>query len=261
MARPLPEGWLDILRRHVPFFARLEPELRREFLDMLKAFVLEKEFIGAKGMEITDEVRVVIGAAAVRLVLHLDLSYYDRLTEIVVYPFDYTHDGDSAIFGEAHTWGTVVLSWPTVLAGLENPRDGHDTALHEFAHVLDIADGSFDGAPRLRASGDYRPWAEILGAHYTRLMESQKPERDVLRSYGATNPAEFFAVATEAFFEKSRQMKRDIPELYEQLLRFYGFDSASDGQDGVPSGLPIGRNSPCPCKSSRKYKRCCGKAR
>ncbi len=259
MARPLSEGWLDILTRRVPFFARLDAELRSEFLNLLKAFVAEKVFIGARGMEITDEVRVVVAAAAVRLVLHLDLSYYDRLTEIVVYPFDYTHDGEGAVFGEAHTWGTVVLSWPAVLSGFDNPRDGHDTALHEFAHVLDIADSSFDGAPELRASADYQPWAEVLSRHYTRLVARQKPERDVLRAYGATNPAEFFAVATEAFFEKSTQMKRETPELYGQLYRFYGFDAAADAQDGVPSGQRVGRNSPCPCGSGRKYKRCCGK--
>jgi Mlc titration factor MtfA (ptsG expression regulator) len=99
-------------------------------------------------MEIDDTVRVVISACAVRLVLHRDLSYFNRLTEIVVYPHDYRHKDDGGrILGEAHHWGTVVLSWPAVIHGAGNPDDGHATAAHEFAHVLDRAGGAFDGTP------------------------------------------------------------------------------------------------------------------
>lgn len=259
-ARGIPAEWVDILNRRVPFFSTLPEHLMAKFLDDLKVFAAEKHFIGAKGMEITDEVRVVISAVAVRLILNLDIDYFNRLTEIVVYPTTYRHkDGEGAVLGEAHLWGTVVLSWPAVLSGLRNASDGHDTATHELAHVLDVADGSFDGAPELRAREDYRPWARVLNKHFTNLKERSRDEQRVLRQYGAENPAEFFAVATESFFEKPAQMKARLPELYNQLHRFYGFDPATDGLDGVPSGEKIGRNSRCPCKSGRKYKRCCGR--
>lgn len=224
--RPFPEEWYAHLEL-VPFYAELEGELRDRFHTYLKSFVWEKHFIGAGGQEIDDEIRVVISAAAVRLVLHLGLNYYNRLTEIIVYPSHYKHPergDDGVVFGEAHTWGTVVLSWDAVRHGLSNPRDGHDTATHEFAHVLDIEDGSFDGTPGLRGFGDYSPWAKVMSKNYLRLKAKKARQRKTLRSYGATNEAEFFAVATETFFEKPDRMREKLPDLYDELKRFYGFD-------------------------------------
>jgi MtfA peptidase len=228
--RPFPQPWIGHLEKQVPFFARIEGDDRKRFLDYVHIFVREKHFIAAGGFEMTDEARVVIAASAVRLVLHLGLSAYDRLTEIVVYPSHYHHpDNDEAVvFGEAHQWGVVVLSWDAVLHGLGNPRDGHDTAAHEFAHVLDRADGTYDGTPELRARGDYQPWAEVMSRHYQALRDRRRPERKVLRDYGAINEAEFFAVATESFFERPERMKAETPELYDELARFYGFDPAAD---------------------------------
>jgi Mlc titration factor MtfA (ptsG expression regulator) len=229
--RPFPDEWMAALEAHVPFFAGLEADARQRFLDYLKVFAWEKHFIPAGGMEVTDEVIVVISAAAVRLVLHLDLSYYNRLTEIIVYPSHYRHpdSGDDAVvYGEAHAWGTVVLSWDAVRHGLSNPRDGHDTATHEFAHVLDRADGAFNGTPELRAGADYRPWAEVMSHHFDKLRARGRKQRKSLRRYGATNEAEFFAVATEAFFEKPGQMLEATPDLYRELERFYRFDPAGD---------------------------------
>ncbi|MBT8495806.1 MAG: zinc-dependent peptidase [Deltaproteobacteria bacterium] len=235
LEEPINDSWLGILGERVPFFADLRGELRQRFLDHLRIFVAEKHWIEAGGMEITDEVRVVIGAAAVRLTLHLDIDVYSRLTEVVVYPSHYLHpdsEDESIVFGEAHSWGTVVLSWDAVVHGLANPADGHDTATHEFAHVLDRVDGSFDGAPELRAREHYRPWAQVMSHHYDELRDGKRRERRVLRDYGATNEAEFFAVATESFFEKPRQMKSQLPELYAELSQFYGFDPAeADGSE------------------------------
>jgi len=224
--KPFPQQWYAHLG-HVAFYAQLDDDLRQRFHTYLKTFAWEKHFIGAGGQEIDDEIRVVVSAAAVRLVLHLGLGYYNRLTEIIVYPSHYKHPDrgdDAVVFGEAHTWGTVVLSWDAVRHGLANPRDGHDTATHEFAHVLDIGDGAFDGTPDLRRFADYSPWAKVMSKNFTSLRAKKKQHRKTLRSYGATNEAEFFAVATEAFFEKPQQMRERLPELYEQLERFYGFD-------------------------------------
>jgi Mlc titration factor MtfA (ptsG expression regulator) len=258
--REMPEEWLACLNRNVPFFPRLPEDLKKEFLRKLKIFVREKTFYGAEGMEITDEVRVVISAAAVRLVLHLDMDYYNDLREIIVYPYILkVDDVDAPVLGQATPEGVVVLSWPAVLHGLRNPRDGLDASIHEFAHILDVADGSFDGTPLLKATEDYRPWIDVLGKHFEKLRDRGRKQRKVIRGYGALNPAEFLAVATEAFFEKSTQMKKHTPDLYEELHRFYGFDPASDSNDGIPTGKKIGRNDRCPCGSGRKYKRCCGK--
>ncbi len=229
--RELPQEWLPHLERHVPFFSDLEGEVRQRFLDLLKVFIWEKSFVGAGGMEITDEVKVVVAATAARLVLHLDLTYYDRLSEVVVYPSHYKHpDATGIVFGEANSWGTVVLSWDAVIQGLKNPDDGHATATHEFAHVLDRADGAFDGTPELRAWGHYAPWTQVMSDHYLKLKKRKRAQRKVLRGYGAQNEAEFFAVATESFFEKPRQMRKRTPDLYEELMRFYGFDPL-DGDD------------------------------
>lgn len=226
-ANPFPEPWLPHLERHVPFFCTLEAPLRERFLGDVQVFVREKDFVGAGGQEVDDEVRVVVAAAAVRLVLHLDVSYYDRLREIVVYPEAYRRPGEEEwILGEAHDWGTVVLAWQSVLLGLANQADGHDTATHEFAHVLDRAGGAFDGTPELRAHAHYRPWALVMTRHYLALRRGGRRARKVLRRYGATNEAEFFAVATEAFFEKPRQMRKHTPELYAELRRFYCWDPA-----------------------------------
>ncbi len=230
--RPFPDPWLVILQKRVPFFERLSASERTRFLHQLKLFVWEKHWIEAGGMEIDDEVRVVVAAAAVRLGIYLDDSIYNRLSEIVMYPSHYHHpEEESVVFGEAHAWGTVVLSWDAVLGGLSNPKDGHDTATHEFAHVLDRNTGRFDGTPELRAREDYRPWALVLDHHYQRLREGKRTERKVLRMYGATNEAEFFAVATESFFEKPEQMSEDTPDLYEELKKFYGFDPAHSATD------------------------------
>ena len=225
-AKPTPSEWLGYLERHAPFCAALPDEEREDFLGKLKAFVGTKRFFGAGGLAIDDEIRVVIAASAIRLVRRLDLSYYDPLKEIVVYPHDFVNPRhESSIhLGEAHSFGTVVLSWPAVLRGLRDGRDGHETAIHEFAHVLDLGDGSFDGAPVLRARADYRAWADVMSAHFERLQEGHAESLRLLRPYGATDPAEFFAVATEAFFERPAAMRARAPDLYDVLRRFYGFD-------------------------------------
>jgi MtfA peptidase len=225
--RPFPPAWLGYLERHVPFVQELAPEPRQRFLELLKLFAWEKEFIGAGGFTITDEVRVVVSATAVRLVLYLDLSYYDRLREVIVYPDAFKiPDRTGVVLGEAKNWGSVILSWRSVLAGLRNPHDGHSTATHEFAHVLDREDGAFDGTPELRRYSHYAAWASVMGEHFLKLREGRRLERQVMDDYGGVNEAEFFAVATESFFEKPSQMQEKTPELYEELKRFYGWDPA-----------------------------------
>lgn len=224
-AAPTPSTWEGILARNAPFYARLPTARQRKLVDDIKVLLAEKHFIGAGGMEITEEVKVTIAAAAARLVLRLDVARYDHLTEIVVYPGAYQHagsDGETAVLGEAHAWGVVVLAWDAVVAGMRNLGDGHDTAVHEFAHVLDRVDGAFDGAPELHAHDHYRPWATAMQRNFDRLRAKDRALRKAMRDYGATNEAEFFAVATEAFFEKPEVLRKRAPDLYAALERFYG---------------------------------------
>ncbi len=226
-AREFPAHWRSILEERVPFVARIPPELMSKFESDLIVFEHEQTFVGAVGFEISEEVRVVISAAAARLVVFLHIDVFDRVNEIVVYPSAYKHpDTDGVILGQVDDWNVVVLSWGDVVAGLENPRDGHDTATHEFAHVLDRESGAFNGTPTLRAHDHYDSWGRILSRHFLRLRSRKGKRTKVLRSYAATNEAEFFAVATEVFFERPGIMKRRAPDLYEELQRFYGFDPA-----------------------------------
>ncbi len=225
--KPFPVGWIGILQEYTSFVDEIPIDKIRKFQADLIVFEQEKEFIGAGGFEVTEEVRVVISAAAVRLVVNLDISAFDRVSEIIVYPGAYQHpDNNTVILGQVSDWHAVVLAWDAVVSGLRNARDGHDTATHEFAHVLDRGSGAFDGTPILRAHEDYGPWARVLSEHFLRLRNRGRRHRRLLREYAATNEAEFFAVATEVFFEKPRVMRRRAPDLYSELRRLYGANPA-----------------------------------
>jgi len=213
LRRPLPEAWRALVVEHLPFVDVMDDTERARFFQHLKLFALRINWEGAAELEVTDTMRVVIAGAAARLARNLPLSVYDHLETVIIYPSHYKHAGrDGIIFGEANGWGVVVLSWDAVKSGIANPRDGHDTALHEFAHVLDFADGAFDGTPILEDSDDYRGWAAAFSRRYLELQKGTT-RRAVLRDYGATNEAEFFAVATEAFFEKPKQLRKKAPDL------------------------------------------------
>ncbi|HOA13366.1 MAG TPA: zinc-dependent peptidase [Myxococcota bacterium] len=229
--RPFPQEWRGYLSEHFACYRMMPPEWRNRYEHMIRIFIAERHWIPAAGMVIDDRVKVIIAGAAVRLVLRLGLEYYDRMREIVVYPYVYKHKDERGmmIFGEAHPWGTVVLSWPAVLHGLANPCDGENTALHEFAHILDRDDGAFNGTPFLHSREDYGPWAEVMARHFELLKLGGPEELAVLRMYGATNPAEFFSVATEAFFEIPSVMQGQMPELYEVMKKFYGGDPFTYG--------------------------------
>jgi hypothetical protein len=228
VAKPVPRHWLRTLAKRVAFFRELPDEDREPFLKRLKIFVAEKHFISAGGMKITDEVKVVIAAAAARLILKLPVSYYDRLTEIVVYPGDYLRpdEEDSPYMGEAHDWGVVVFSWKAVLEGMRGSDDGINAALHEFAHVLDRAEGHFDGTPALGRRERYQEWSRVMTEHFLKLRKECDAELAALDEYGAESEAEFFAVATEAFFERPDVLLEELPDLYDELKRFYLQDPA-----------------------------------
>jgi Mlc titration factor MtfA (ptsG expression regulator) len=246
-AAPFPARWSRILESRFPIYARLPDADRKELQGHIHVFLAEKRFEGCAGLEVTEEMKVCIAAQACLLLLHRDTDYYPGLRSILVYPNTYfvkttRHVGAGVMeevydsrLGEAWDSGAVVLAWDAVHAGAADPGDGHNVVLHEFAHQLDFEDGRADGAPLLGTEDPwhlrkrrYKAWARVLGAEYEKLRAKAKVgEQSTLDEYGATNPAEFFAVATESFFERPREMQRRHPELYEELKRFYRQDPAS----------------------------------
>ena len=223
-----------------PDLDRLPEADQRELQGHLQVFLAEKYFEGCAGLELTEEIKVTIAAQACLLLLHRETNYYPRLVTILVYPYAYVaksvepigggvvQEGETARLGEAWKDGVVVLSWDDVRRGASNLHDGHNVVLHEFAHLLDQQDGSADGAPILEHRSQYVTWARVLSDEYEQLRrDTEQGRTDVLDEYGATNPAEFFAVATECFFEKPIPLRRKHPQLYEELKNYYRQDPAS----------------------------------
>lgn len=238
--RPLPDEWSAIIARNVPFVSHLPPADRVELAGHVQVFLAEKPFEGCGGLEITDEVRVTVAATACILLLHRGTACYPDLKSILVYPTAYLVPAGQAVgggmvsddpqgrLGESWVRGVVVLAWDNVLAGAADIHDGHNVVLHEFAHQLDQETGAGDGAPVLPQRSMYVAWARVLGHEFDQLVrDAADNHRTLIDTYGATNPAEFFAVVTEAFFEKPRQLRAKHPELYLELQLFYKQDPAA----------------------------------
>jgi Mlc titration factor MtfA (ptsG expression regulator) len=236
-AAPFPAEWLAVIERNVPLFLRLADADRRELLGHVQVFLAEKHFEGCGGLEITDEIRVTIAAQACLLLLHRNTDYYPLLSSILVYPGMYTVpvafespggvvvEGFDELIGETWSRGSVVLSWEDVQSDAEDMNDGLNVTIHEFAHQLDEESGDADGVPLLEGRGRCAEWARVMKEAYEKLHRDIRGRRPtVLDEYGAEDPSEFFAVASESFFEQPAQLRREYPELYEQLKSFYRQD-------------------------------------
>lgn len=241
VAEPFPEAWREIVERDVAYAAKLSAEERKTLEGLVQIFIAEKSFEGCGGLELTDEIRVTIAAHACLLILHRDSAdVYPGLDSILVYPSAYRAsskkreglvviESEDARLGESWTRGAVVLAWDHVLRSARQ-LGGDNVALHEFAHQLDAADGTVDGAPDLGSRARYASWARVLGEEFKELSERLHAGRGSdIDAYGATNPPEFFAVVTEMFFEKPEQLKKRHPELYAELAAFYKQDPAASG--------------------------------
>jgi Mlc titration factor MtfA (ptsG expression regulator) len=238
-SEPFPAAWLEIVNKNVPYYASLPEEDRRELQGLIQVFLAEKNFEGCGGLELTEEMKVTIAAESCLLLLHRDTDLYPRLITILVYPTAFVTkvvepiggpavlEGEQIRLGEAWKGGVVVVSWDEVRAKAAGRAFGRNLVLHEFAHQLDMEDGAADGTPVLQGHDRYAEWTRVMGQEYDRLRRDSALGRyTVLDSYGATNPAEFFAVATEAFFEKPGVLQKRHPELYEALKSFYRQDPA-----------------------------------
>jgi MtfA peptidase len=235
----IPREWREILFRNVPLYGRLSRADRHELEGHIQVLIAEKNWEGCGGLELTDEVRVTIAAQAALLLLHRDADYFPRVTSILVYPTAYIARGERSIGGGiweegeeerlGHTQqqlGAVVLAWDAALHGGRGDGDGENVVLHEFAHQLDFENNVTDGTPILNDPAQYASWARVLGQEFERLRRPEAGEEPFLDEYGAQNPAEFFAVATEYFFERPVELKRRHSELYDELRAFYRQDPA-----------------------------------
>ena len=236
--RPFPKAWLALIQRHVVFFRRLSASDRAELLGHVQIFLAEKRFEGCGGFTITDEVRVTVAAQACLLLLHRKTDYFPELLTILVYPLTYMveekrqvgehfwEEGTVSRLGETgRRMGSLVLSWDAVKYGAADPSDGKNVVLHEFTHQLDFENHAADGMPSLATREQQLAWAAVMRSEFASLRaadESGIPT--LLDTYGAKDPAEFFAVSVEAFFELPRALRARYPKLYEQLRNYFQQD-------------------------------------
>ena len=234
----VPATWRPLIEDRVPLTRKLTAEDWDRLLWLVRGFVREKNFEGIDGLAITEEIKVIVAAQACLLLLHLDMGPFPRVRSIILYPGTFVPkaplldrhvrvepEGEPApLLGESLR-GVIVLSWDSVQQSAVEPGDGHNVVLHEFAHELDQEDGYVDGIPLLEAPQSTRVWARVLRERFEELQrKTQDGQSDLLNAYGATNRAEFFAVATELFFERPVEMRERYPDLYRELKGFYRQD-------------------------------------
>ncbi len=240
---PFPLEWREIVTRSVQHYSYLDEEEQQRLQQLIQVFIAEKQFEGCGGLEINDEIRVVIAAQACLLVLGLPPSQYLQLESVIVYPTTVSippsrqsvfstggmivPDGQ-AILGQAFLRGPVILVWDTVQQNGRHPEQGHNVVYHEFAHVLDLRDGTADGTPILQNSTLYQAWVETCSREFAALKSKARTgQKSLLDYYGSVNEAEFFAVATELFFDRPLRMEKELPELYTVLSQYYRQDTAA----------------------------------
>lgn len=234
---PIPAHWRDMISRRVRVAGRLTDGERETLLRLVQVFLREKIIEGCDGLDLTEEMKVMIAAQACVLLLHLDAGVYPGLRTVLVYPgtyrpkspswFKYDLGSTEQRLGESWRHGVVILSWDSVASEAADAVDGRNVTLHEFAHQLDQQNGVADGTPALQSRTAVRHWAAVVGRHYDDLVSAAASgQSNALDYYGATNKAEFFAVATETFFEQPVQLREQQPELYDMLRKFYGQDPA-----------------------------------
>lgn len=233
-AKPFPKHWLDIVESNLAIYRYLSVEQQQQLQGYIQIFLKEKQFIGCLGLQVTEEMKVTIAAIACLLLFSDRKTYFPNLHSILIYPHAYivneivmsdryvVEERMVARLGESWTKDQLILSWEQVSQDLLNWQDGHNVILHEFAHQLDQEDGQAEGVPILSRKLDYAVWSKVMTAEYLQLCDAvEHNQKTVMDSYGATNPAEFFAVATETFFEKPKQLNQKHQSLYELLQRHY----------------------------------------
>jgi Mlc titration factor MtfA (ptsG expression regulator) len=225
LSEPFPPPWRTVLDDWCDHYRRLPGPWRVRFEDDVRVFVAEKRITGVEA-EVTDELRVLVAASAVTLSLGWPDYEWDQLTEVLLYPQDFDRDwtfGSKEVSGQAHGWGTVILSVPTLRESFRDPHDGYHVGFHEFAHLLDMEQSLFDGIPVGLSAARAHEWVELARVEMDRLLRG----RTVIDDYGAHDPVEFLAVAVEAFFESALALRARHREVYALLREYFGQDPAA----------------------------------
>lgn len=242
MKAPFPPEWEEVIQRNVAHYCMLDDAERAHLRSLVQVFIAEKYWEGCGGLTLIDEIRVTISAQACLLLLGLPHNYYQNVLTVIVYPstvvppqrklgyFEATlapMEVAHPIIGQALQQGPVIIIWDAALHGGRHPELGHNVVYHEFAHKLDMLDGAADGTPPLRDRSEYRDWVQTCSREYLRLKhDAERGKKSFLNAYGATNEAEFFAVATEQFFDQPLLMIKHAPDLYRVLKEYYRQDPA-----------------------------------
>ena len=244
-AQAFPKHYRQIIKKRIPYFAQMPTDLQLQLKKHILVFLDEKEFIGFGGIKINDDIRVTVATQACLLLLNRRTNYYPKLKTIAIYPsafikkaeqkqlisgqlegsINVVSNQESVLAGESWDFGRIVLSWQDTVEGAKIPDDGANVVIHEFAHQLDQQNGPANGFPRLSKTTNKKQWTDIMNREFHALVQQKQYNQPSLLSYyGATNPAEFFAVASEVFFEQSAELYHQHNALYTQLKSYYRVD-------------------------------------
>jgi MtfA peptidase len=233
LAQPFPDDWDRYLTRNLAYFRKLSADEQARLRGIVRVMVAEKTWEGCHDLVVSDEMKVTISGQAGLTILGIDHSYFDRVPTILVYPSGFRIPPDqglcdnSAVIGQAVYRGPVILAWDEILAQGRDPSLGENVVIHEFAHQLDQEKGYANGAPWLGRRNRYPRWSRVMGEEYARLQyRVAVGEPSLFTAYGASSPAEFFAVASEVFFERPGEMAAMHPALYGELAMLYRLDPA-----------------------------------
>ena len=268
MAQEFPAEWRKILNDRVGFYHTLQTEEEKQrFEKMLQLFLAEKRITGIE-VAVDDLTKVLVAASAIIPIFGFQDWEYTNLGEVLIFPGslerykDQESEAVSEVLGRVNPFQNdhyVTLSKPALERGFNDMGDRQNVGIHEFAHMLDQADGEIDGTPTAYLPPELvKPWNELV---YRKIKQIKRGDSDI-NPYGATNEAEFFAVVTEYFFEKPGQMAEKHPGTYALLTKIFQQNPKRRFRLNFrellnPYGKRLGRNEPCPCGSGEKYKNCC----
>lgn len=255
-----PKKWRVILTQKVAFYNALDASEKQRFEQKVLRFLNSHTITGVQ-VEVDLVDRLLVASSAVIVIFRFDNWHYTTLDEVLIYPNSFNDKFETAgperpimgMVGTGYMNGKMILSKAALHHGFSNTSDKRNTAVHEFVHLLDKEDGAVDGVPSVLLEKELvRPWLELA----QRKMEEIREGRSDIDAYGATNDQEFFAVASEYFFERPSLLEKKHPELYALLEEVFDHDMSERKLTNAKT--TIGRNDPCPCASGEKYKRCCG---
>jgi len=268
IAQPFPNELESALQQYVAFFRALNDSDRERFRNIVKIFLDEVPITGIR-TDVDPTIRALVAASAVIPIFGFHDWEYSGLGEVLIYPNafadDYSTGGDHdnierrtlGMIGVGHLSGVMILSKPDLLFGFAHPNDKHNVGIHEFAHLVDKADGSVDGLPPGVTMSTAGPWIQWVGHE----LRNKPKHRHHIDSYAYTNEAEYFAVLSEYFFEAPDVLQSKAPKIYDMMQSMYHQNTRSFLSSVARRPKRVGRNSKCPCGSGKKYKHCCREKR